>query len=480
MSTLCRIINTVIRSDTLGTTNMIDFKSYLNLFENDTFSKAKSMAINTWVQVNKKNGKTAKDVPDSLKNASNKTELRQALNSWQTSNNNMYKNGFVKIMNVLGTGTDTAKDAEDERNNAEDTAKDVDTNVDDENSNTEDTSNSKESKESKESEDKKIKFKDVSKADSDSLNTSDFVSNYDFKKGQKIKKLDDELSDNEQDLLACQKQIKDKRAQNFKSVIDSLNNIIKLFVPNADIGEIGNKAVEYRQRESKYEEDTKQLDNEVNDMRKNMENDKNTLTKQLEARKKLELKKLEFDDGDYATDLNMKCAREGEELEHATQKYQELKKEKEAYQKEIEKYTDILHLSDEDKKRLDDYKAEIEDIENLMQKASKDVLSAEKAYKNKYNAESEKIKDKIQQYRQARKEKIEKEYNDAYSEMEYKFKQRVSKIEDAKKELVNHMHMLVDYKNADDIPQAHVEKLNALTKKFKDCLSVTQTETNKD
>lgn len=467
MSTLCRVINTVIRSDTLGTTNMIDFKSYLNLFENDTFSKAKSMAINTWVQVNKKNGKTAKDVPDSLKNASNKTELRQALNSWQTSNNNMYKNGFVKIMNVL----DTNVDADDEDSNTEDTSNSKESKESEE---------SKESKESEESKDKKIKFKDVSKTDSDSLNTSDFVSNYDFKKGQKIKKLDDELSDNEQDLLDCQKQIKDKRAQNFKSVIDSLNNIIKLFVPNADIGEIGNKAVEYRQRESKYEEDTKQLDNEVNDMRKNMENDKNTLTKQLEARKKLELKKLEFDDGDYATDLNMKCAREGKELEHATQKYQELKKEKEAYQKEIEKYTDILHLSDEDKKRLDDYKAEIEDIENLMQKASKDVLSAEKAYKNKYNAESEKIKDKIQQYRQARKEKIEKEYNDAYSEMEYKFKQRVSKIEDAKKELVNHMHMLVDYKNADDIPQAHVEKLNALTKKFKDCLSVTQTETNKD
>ena len=472
MSTLCRVINTVIRSDTLGTTNMIDFKSYLNLFENDTFSKAKSMAINTWVQVNKKNGKTAKDVPDSLKNASNKTELRQALNSWQTSSNNMYKNGFVKIMNVLDT--DTNVDTDDENDNTEDTSNSK------ESKESKESEESKESKESKESEDKKIKFKDVSKTDSDNLNTSDFVSNYDFKKGQKIKKLDDELSDNEQDLLDCQKQIKDKRAQNFKSVIDSLNNIIKLFVPNADIGEIGNKAVEYRQRESKYEEDTKQLDNEVNDMRKNMENDKNTLTKQLEARKKLELKKLEFDDGDYATDLNMKCAREGEELEHATQKYQELKKEKETYQKEIEKYADILHLSDEDKKRLDDYKAEIEDIENLMQKASKDVLSAEKAYKNKYNAESEKIKDKIQQYRQARKEKIEKEYNDAYSEMEYKFKQRVSKIEDAKKELVDHMHMLVDYKNADDIPQAHVEKLNALTKKFKDCLSVSQTETNKD
>lgn len=446
---------------------MIDFKSYLSLLENDTFSKAKSIAINTWVQVNKKNGKTAKDVPDSLKNANNKTELRQALNSWQASNNNMYKNGFTKIMNVLGTDTDTnVDDEDDEDSNAEDTA------------NSKESKDSKESKESKESKDKKIKFKDVSKTDSDNLNTSDFVSNYDFKKGQKIKKLDDELSDNEQDLLDCQKQIKDKRAQNFKSVIDSLNNIIKLFVPNADIGEIGNKAVEYRQRESKYEEDTKQLDDQVNDMRKNMENDKNTLTKQLEARKKLELKKLEFDDGDYATDLNMKCAREGEELEHATQKYQELKKEKEAYQKEIEKYTDILHLSDEDKKRLDDYKAEIEDIESLMQKASKDVLSAERAYKNKYNAESEKIKDKIQQYRQARKEKIEKEYNDAYSEMEYKFKQRMSKIDDAKKELVNHMHMLVDYKNTDDIPQAHVEKLNALTKKFKDCLSVTQPETN--
>lgn len=409
---------------------MINFQTFLNLNEEQdkqSFSKAKALVLGVYKKIKK-------EIPDGVKKAKDRTSLMDSIKSWKDSDNAQMKNTYKSITQIFKNNSDS-----EDTDNAE-------------NKDTKDTKNTKEQDKDKELEQRKKDLenalKDPTNASDEVLNSSDYIISYDEKKALDKAKVEQEQEELKDRIKKTQRENAEKRAENFKSLMDSLSEFLEVLFPEGakfdSLSKIGDNAVEQQKKQNEQDAKFDEFDKKVKEKLKTVDNENKDKKDSIEAAYNSNLKKIDLDDGPYANQIESACKTYRDITTANKQNLDSLTSAKEKYQKEIEK----LQHGFGNEKKIKDYKAEIADLDKAIKQATEDYNKAKENENSKRNNERKRVEKDIQTWRENQKKRLEKEHEVRLQELEVEGKKKKTEIENKK--------------------SAYIEYINYMTKRYPD------------
>lgn len=435
---------------------MINFQTFLNLNEEQdkqSFSKAKALVLGVYKKIKK-------EIPDGVKKAKDRTSLMDSIKSWKDSDNAQMKNTYKSITQIFKNNSDS--EDTDNADNAE-------------NKDTKDNKDTKEQDKDKELEQRKKDLenalKDPTNASDEVLNSSDYIISYDEKKALDKAKVEQEQEELKDRIKKAERENAEKRAENFKSLMDSLSEFLEVLFPEGakfdSLSKIGDNAVEQQKKQNEQDAKFDEFDKKVKEKLKTVDNENKDKKDSIEAAYNSNLKKIDLDDGPYANQIESACKTYRDITTANKQNLDSLTSAKEKYQKEIEK----LQYGYGNEKKIKDYKAEIADLDKAIKQATEDYNKAKENENSKRNNERKRVEKDIQTWRENQKKRLEKEHEVRLQELEVEGKKKKTEIENKKSAYIEYInYMTKRYPDKREWPISAKNKESELLKDFQKSL----------
>lgn len=435
---------------------MINFQTFLNLNEEQdkqSFSKAKALVLGVYKKIKK-------EIPDGVKNAKDRTSLMDSIKSWKDSDNAQMKNTYKSVTQVFKNNSDS-----DDTDNTDNT----------ENKDTKDTKDTKEQDKDKELEQRKKDLenalKDPTNASDEVLNSSDYIISYDEKKALDKAKVEQEQEELKDRIKKAERENAEKRAENFKSLMDSLSEFLEVLFPEGakldSLSKIGDNAVEQQKKQNEQDAKYDEFDKKIKEKLKTVDNENKDKKDSIEAAYNSNLKKIDLDDGPYANQIESACKTYRDITTANKQNLDSLTSTKEKYQKEIEK----LQHGFGNEKKIKDYKAEIADLDKAIKQATEDYNKAKENENSKRNNERKRVEKDIKTWRENQKKRLEKEHEVRLQELEVEGKKKKTEIENKKSAYIEYIkYMEKRYPDKREWPISAKNKEAELLKDFQKSL----------
>lgn len=441
---------------------MINFQTFLNLNEEQdkqSFSKAKALVLGVYKKIKK-------EIPDGVKNAKDRTSLMDSIKSWKDSDNAQMKNTYKSITQIFKNNSDS---------------EDTDNTDNAENKDTKDTKDTKDNKDTKEQDkDKELEqrkkdlenaLKDPTNASDEVLNSSDYIISYDEKKALDKAKVEQEQEELKDRIKKTQRENAEKRAENFKSLMDSLSEFLEVLFPGGakldSLSKIGDNAVEQQKKQNEQDAKYDEFDKKIKEKLKTVDNENKDKKDSIEAAYNSNLKKIDLDDGPYANQIESACKTYRDITTANKQNLDSLTSAKEKYQKEIEK----LQHGFGNEKKIKDYKAEIADLDKAIKQATEDYNKAKENENSKRNNERKRVEKDIKTWRENQKKRLEKEHEVRLQELEVEGKKKKTEIENKKSAYIEYIkYMTKRYPDKREWPISAKNKEAELLKDFQKSL----------
>lgn len=440
---------------------MINFQTFLNLCEEQdkqSFSKAKVLVLGVYKKIKK-------EIPDGVKKAKDRASLMDSIKSWKDSDNTRMKNAYKSVTQIFKNNSDSEDtDNSDNADNAE-------------NKDTKDNKDTKEQDKDKELEQRKKDLenalKDPTNASDEVLNSSDYVVSYDEKKALDKAKVEQEQEELKDRIKKAERENAEKRAENFKSLMDSLSEFLEVLFPEGakfdSLSKIGDNALEQQKKQNEQDAKFDEFDKKVKETFKTVDNENKNKKDSIEAVYNSNLKKIDLDDGPYANQIESACKTYRDITTANKQNLDSLISEKEKYQKEIEKLQYGYGYDNENK--IKDYEAEIADLDKAIKQATEDYNKAKENENSKRNNERERVEKDIQTWRENEKKRLEKEHEIRLQELEVEGKKKKTEIENKKSAYIEYIkYMSKRYPDKRDWPISAKNKEAELLKEFQKSL----------
>lgn len=442
---------------------MIKFGMFLKLYEDDNkLNNARQMAINLWFtnykNEHKDTDKTKADAPDSIKNAKSKQELMDAISSWR--DNPKMKGNFNKVSRAFETDNQEETENQEETDNQENTEHETE-------------------------QDKLEKAIDnIDSADTETLNTSEFISTYDKETAEKVAKSETEEKVNKELLKDYEKDYRLKRAENFKSIMETLSDLLKLIFPEANtdsLTKIGDNAIEKQKKDIELESKMEHMDSKVDETCKIMDSEFESKSKALENIKKAKLEKLKDCDGEFAKEILKNCEVEKQKYESLEANLTTLISHRRELYDKIDEYTSKIHLSTQQKSELSALRDQLSNIKKDIDKTLNDVQTAKKEFDDKLAIERENLDDKIKQRKDEESERIEQEFKLAIEKLKVETEQKKNSVKEKNRELQDYLKNTVSkYDRKEDMPLDVRKNLQKLESEFQNTLNVDNEDKKED
>ena len=435
---------------------MINFQTFLNLNEEQdkqSFSKAKALVLGVYKKIKK-------EIPDGVKNAKDRTSLMDSIKSWKDSDNAQMKNTYKSITQIFKNNSDS---------------EDTDNTDNTENKDTKDNKDTKEQDKDKELEQRKKDLenalKDPTNASDEVLNSSDYIISYDEKKALDKAKVEQEQEELKDRIKKTQRENAEKRAENFKSLMDSLSEFLEVLFPEGakldSLSKIGDNAVEQQKKQNEQDAKYDEFDKKIKEKLKTVDNENKDKKDSIEAAYNSNLKKIDLDDGPYANQIESACKTYRDITTANKQNLDSLTSAKEKYQKEIEK----LQHGFGNEKKIKDYKAEIADLDKAIKQATEDYNKAKENENSKRNNERKRVEKDIKTWRENQKKRLEKEHEVRLQELEVEGKKKKTEIENKKSAYIEYIkYMTKRYPDKREWPISAKNKEAELLKDFQKSL----------
>lgn len=432
---------------------MINFQTFLNLNEEQdkqSFSKAKALVLGVYKKIKK-------EIPDGVKKAKDRTSLMDSIKSWKDSDNAQMKNTYKSVTQIFKNNSDSEY-----TDNTE-------------NKDTKDTKDTKEQDKDKELEQRKKDLenalKDPTNASDEVLNSSDYIISYDEKKALDKAKVEQEQEELKDRIKKTQRENAEKRAENFKSLMDSLSEFLEVLFPEGakfdSLSKIGDNALEQQKKQNEQDAKYDEFDKKIKEKLKTVDNENKDKKDSIEAAYNSNLKKIDLDDGPYANQIESACKTYRDITTANKQNLDSLISEKEKYQKEIEK----LQYGYGNEKKIKDYKAEIADLDKAIKQATEDYNKAKENENSKRNNERKRVEKDIQTWRENQKKRLEKEHEVRLQELEVEGKKKKTEIENKKSAYIEYIkYMTKRYPDKREWPISAKNKEAELLKDFQKSL----------
>ena len=438
---------------------MINFQTFLNLNEEQdkqSFSKAKALVLGVYKKIKK-------EIPDGVKNAKDRTSLMDSIKSWKDSDNAQMKNTYKSITQIFKNNSDS-----EDTDNTDNTDKT-------ENKDTKDNKDTKEQDKDKELEQRKKDLenalKDPTNASDEVLNSSDYIISYDEKKALDKAKVEQEQEELKDRIKKAERENAEKRAENFKSLMDSLSEFLEVLFPEGakldSLSKIGDNAVEQQKKQNEQDAKYDEFDKKIKEKLKTVDNENKDKKDSIEAAYNSNLKKIDLDDGPYANQIESACKTYRDITTANKQNLDSLTSAKEKYQKEIEK----LQHGFGNEKKIKDYKAEIADLDKAIKQATEDYNKAKENENSKRNNERKRVEKDIKTWRENQKKRLEKEHEVRLQELEVEGKKKKTEIENKKSAYIEYIkYMTKRYPDKREWPISAKNKEAELLKDFQKSL----------
>ena len=458
---------------------MISFEFFMNLYESDTFEKARKLAINSWLNIyNRKHSddkKTINDVPDGIGNAKNKTELMNAISSWKNSENNLYRVAFNNVSNILKGSTDTDNQDNQDTDSTDDTQDNQDNQDNDNQDNQDNDNQDTDSTDDTDKEHLKDVIDDPSKGSNDDLNSAEFFELTDRKKAEKIALNNAEQKELERRQKELDTSYEKTRAQNFEKIMQSIGDLLDSLFPDVKIGDsltsIGAKSTENKEKEVEFESKVQQ----INDNCEDAEDEKKKYTeRKIENIKndyKYKLDNLKITDDEFAKTIQSKCSHEYNSFIQKEKLLNSKYKECTDLWNKINAYEErVYNLTDEEKETYEKLKKDYESLVDERNSLNDEVTELQNAYNKAYAKAKKDIKDDIEKLKEKKRNDLLQQRDNEINLISSEFKKYQSDLKVSRDNLISYMKEIQNKYDKSNMPKDVIENITKLNKKLKDTL----------
>lgn len=448
---------------------MISFDKYLLLNEKemkDNLNNLKNIAKTAYIQAHKDNPEAKNKMPKGITNAQDVSSLKDSIKNWKDSDNKIFKNAYSKINNLSKNDK-----------NSEDEDKETDKETDKDNKENEKTNFEKETDKEIEQIKKEVEkgLKDPLSVDDSILDRSEFVSRYDPELAKKLADIEVKKEENKKLIKQVSQQNAEKRAENFKKVMESLAELLKLFVPDMNdnaLTKIGDNAISSQKKKAQEDNAIEVFDSKVKDSYKNADNELNSALDAVDKEEQLAIEEIKNSKSFYNTKIQSKCKNELDNLNMYSEQYNKLKEQKKKLYEKISEYEERYNeLSDEEKEMLKELDKQSEELDEELRTSKENVDNANAKYKEKIKNEESSISKEIEKMREEEIKKAKEKFDIQRKELSLHTEKRKSEIKNSKNSLVEYLKFInSSYPDQRDVPESVRKKLENYKTKFQETL----------
>lgn len=440
---------------------MISFEEYLFLNEKENnaneLNKIKTIARTAWLNAHKDDPDAKNKIPKSITNAKDVSEIMDAIKNWKNSNDNILKTAYNKIHN---SKTNNVEDNDDDDSENKDKSQEPDDEVKNE---LEDIRKQVEKA-----------LENPAAADPAILDSSEFVAQYDEKLASKMAELEAKIENNDNLIRKTAQENAEKRAENFKSVMEVLGDLLKIFLPDLDTGSLskmGDNAVEAQKQKTQQENAIANFDSKVKDATKNIESEYQASLKSIRETEKLEIDAIKNKKGLFSAEIQDKCKLELDTLNFHNNHIKDIQQMKKEIEKQLLPYENKTVLTPLDKRLKKDLESQLNDIERNLITAKSDMLVARNKYEEKLERETKAREKDIEKWRENEIRKIKEKHDIERQELEVYSKKKKSNINNRRDEFINYLKFSSSkYPDQREMPVEVRKKLQEYQTKFQEAL----------